>query len=234
MTYRKWTDSQLEIAVKNSHTISEVVRKIGLKSQNSGNHQSVRNRIKALNISTSHFFESYAGRNFTKERGLSDILVKDSTYLNTVALKKKLIKYGVLSYKCYECGITYWQHRKLSLHLDHINGIREDNRIENLRLLCPNCHSLTETYCRGANRLRKRCSCGKNICRKSKKCLECYWKEKQISNSQCKIKWPPLDTLIKMVGESNYLQVAKKLGVSDNAVRKRIKTRQKLSNPPSP
>jgi 5-methylcytosine-specific restriction endonuclease McrA len=64
-------------------------------------------------------------------------------------LKARLIKAGLLKHECAECGITAWRGKPLTLHLDHINGRNDDDRIENLRLLCPNCHSLTETYCGG-------------------------------------------------------------------------------------
>lgn len=64
-------------------------------------------------------------------------------------VKNLILKLNLLEYKCKECGINDWNKKILSLHLDHINGIRNDNRLENLRFLCPNCHSQTDTYCGG-------------------------------------------------------------------------------------
>lgn len=63
-------------------------------------------------------------------------------------VKKLIIDEQLIDYKCEQCGLEkYWNNKKLVLHLDHINGIRNDNRLENLRFLCSNCHSQTETYC---------------------------------------------------------------------------------------
>jgi 5-methylcytosine-specific restriction endonuclease McrA len=71
-------------------------------------------------------------------------------YLRTAShrgnVKRRLLQEGLLRDECYECGITHWFGEKLSLHLDHINGINDDNQLENLRMLCPNCHSQTETF----------------------------------------------------------------------------------------
>lgn len=70
-------------------------------------------------------------------------------------VKIRLLRCGLLINACARCGLTHWQGERLSLHLDHINGVRNDHRLENLRLLCPNCHSLTETY-GGRNKKRHR------------------------------------------------------------------------------
>ena len=227
VTYRTWTDEQLIEAIRSSSNISEVIRKIGLKSCNSGNHQTIRRKISELKIEISHFGESSYGQLNTKPKPLCDILVENSTYVSTQNLKRKLIKLGYLNDKCAECGLMKWKGKKLSLHLDHINGINNDHRIENLRLLCPNCHSLTPTYCRGTRRKKQHScpDCGCDIAKRSLKCKMCDGKIKQKEDSFTKIKWPDIDKLITLVNQSNYVQVGLMLGVSDNAVRKRIKTR---------
>jgi hypothetical protein len=227
MAYRTWTDEQLIESISTSSTISEVVRKVGLKSCNSGNHQTIRRKINELQIDTSHFHENSYGKINNTPRKLSDILVENSTYVSTKNLKNKLINLHYFDDKCAECGLINWKGKKLSLHLDHINGVNNDHRIENLRLLCPNCHSLTPTYCRGTRQKKKyNCpDCGCEIAKKSLKCNKCDGKLKQQKDSLTKIKWPPIDKLIALVNENNYVQVGRMLGVSDNAVRKRIQTR---------
>ncbi len=81
-----------------------------------------------------------------KEISLDVMLVDSRPQTSRTNLKSKLIKAGILAEECAVCGLSEWLGKKLSLHLDHINGKSKDNRIENLRLLCPNCHSQTETY----------------------------------------------------------------------------------------
>ena len=61
-------------------------------------------------------------------------------------IKHRLLRAGLLENRCEECGLSEWRGRPLTAHIDHINGIRNDHRLENLRMLCPNCHSQTETY----------------------------------------------------------------------------------------
>ena len=90
-----------------------------------------------------------AGAKAKNTMPLEDILVKDSPYLNTDRLKKKLISVGLLVRVCADCGNTgTWQGKPLVLQLEHRNGDSRDNRIENLELLCPNCHSQTATFSR--------------------------------------------------------------------------------------
>lgn len=77
---------------------------------------------------------------------LEQILVEHSTYVSFHNLKPRLVKAGLLEYKCSWCGCIDWLGEPIALQLDHINGVRSDNRIENLRFLCPNCHSQTRTW----------------------------------------------------------------------------------------
>jgi hypothetical protein len=84
---------------------------------------------------------------FKNTRPLAEILVERSTYTNRQSLKKKLIKAGLKEDVCEICGqLPMWNNKPLVLQLDHINGVGDDNRIENLRIICPNCHTQTPTF----------------------------------------------------------------------------------------
>lgn len=155
---RRWTDDDLREAVPLSRSISEVMRRLGLQP-GGRTHGVITERIETLGLDTSHMTGQAWLRGRKDPRppnyrsSLDEILVEDSDYLNNATLKKRLVAEGLLEGCCVECGIDEWNGRPLSLHLDHINGDRRDQRIENLRLLCPNCLSQTETYC-GRNKGR--------------------------------------------------------------------------------
>jgi hypothetical protein len=85
---------------------------------------------------------------------MKEILVENSNYTNTNNLRKRLIREGYFKYECCNCKLSEWMGEPMRLELEHINGINTDNRIENLKILCPNCHSLTDTYC-GKNKKKK-------------------------------------------------------------------------------
>lgn len=153
----KHTDDQFRLAVRSSCSIAATLRFLGLKIAGS-NYPQVRQRVQDLNCDISHWMGQAHLRgkrhNWAVKQPLSNILVK-GRYHATSSLKIRLIKEGILADHCYECGLTDWMEKPLSLHLDHINGDCTDNRIENLRILCPNCHSQTPTYAGKNRRLRR-------------------------------------------------------------------------------
>ncbi len=145
---RKYTDDDLVNAVESSTSIRQVLGKLGLVEAG-GNYAVVKSRIQMLNLDISHF----AGRAWRKgnsspvvsAKALSELL-KVGTRVQSYKLKKRLLAANLKFAKCESCGQVDWLNQPIPLELDHINGDKYDNRIENLRLLCPNCHALTDTY----------------------------------------------------------------------------------------
>ena len=152
MASKNYTQEQFIEAVKNSYSYSGVCRILGI-SPKGGNLKTVKNKIQQLELNASHFTGQRWNRGKTseshssiKKKDISEILVENSSYANISRLKQRLVNEKRLEYKCSCCGIDSWLGKPLSLQLDHINGINNDHRIENLRFLCPNCHSQTDTY----------------------------------------------------------------------------------------
>lgn len=144
----KLSDEQFVELLKKSSTISEVLFKLGYTVKgNSWGYSQVKRRMDDLNLDHSIFKGRSAIIKTTKLNNVKkeDILKENCKHQRTV-LRRYIIKNNLIPYKCAICGCTEWQGRTLSLELDHINGINNDNRLENLRFLCPNCHSQTSTY----------------------------------------------------------------------------------------
>ncbi len=137
-------------------SIHSALKSLDVSACGSGAYKVFKKRCNALNVNAHEHLDKglgYPKRNGSGIIDLEDILVENSTYQNINRLKLRMVKAGLLEYKCYECGIVEWNGKPISLHLDHKNGVHDDHRKENIWFLCPNCHSQTGTYggrnCRG-------------------------------------------------------------------------------------
>lgn len=149
---KKYTNDQFVEAVKSSTSVRQVLSKLGLKEAG-GNYKVAKENIKKLNLDISHFtgMGHLKGKTHTYNTKPIEYYLTENSHHQSFKLKKRLIKEGLKEPKCESCGIAEWNGKPAPLELDHINGINTDNRIENLRILCPNCHAQTDTY-RGKNK----------------------------------------------------------------------------------
>lgn len=144
----KLSDEQFVELLKKSSTISEVLFKLGYTVKgNSWGYSQVKRRMDDLNLDYSIFKGKSAVIKTNKLNNIKkEDILKENCNHQRIVLRRYVIKNNLIPYKCAICGCTEWQGKTLSLELDHINGINNDNRLENLRFLCPNCHSQTSTY----------------------------------------------------------------------------------------
>lgn len=144
----KLSDEQFVELLKKSSTISEVLFKLGYTVKgNSWGYSQVKRRMDDLNLDYSIFKGKSAVIKTNKLNNVrKEDILKENCKHQRIVLRRYVIKNNLIPYKCAICGCTEWQGKTLSLELDHINGINNDNRLENLRFLCPNCHSQTSTY----------------------------------------------------------------------------------------
>jgi len=150
------TKEEFEIAAANSYSIAGMCRYLGL-TPSGGNYRIIHNAIRKHSLDTRHFTGQgwNIGLTFkpSEAKPINEILTTYSTY-QSFKLKARLIQEGLKLHICEQCRLTQWQGKPIPLELHHINGNNTDNRLENLLLLCPNCHALTESY-RGKNKKTK-------------------------------------------------------------------------------
>lgn len=215
----KWTKEYLENIVKDCKSQKEVLIKLKIRSAG-GNYKTLKKYINIYEISTEHFVKCYEKMIKTKiKKPLSEILIKNSNF-NRSYLKKRLYSENLLKPICSICDQDEnWKGVKISLIIDHINGIYNDNRIENLRIVCPNCNAGLDTFAGRnlKNRKNNYCECGNIISKKSIKCSTCNGIVRRI------VERPTLELLLKDIEVLGYAGTGRKYNVTCNSIRKWIK-----------
>ena len=214
----KTPKQELQQIVEASHCYKDVLRKLGYKTFNGRNIDTLKKYINKYNISIEHF-----SRGQQIKRTKENVFCKDSTATQRV-LRYWYIKEEYSEYKCQICGNDgIWNGKKLVLQLDHIDGDNKNNVLSNLRWLCPNCHSQTDTF--GSknginieeNKPKKQnfCPiCGKPISKQSKHCRSC---DSFLKRS---VERPEPEQLKQELIESNFTAVGRKYGVTGGAIKK--------------
>lgn len=206
---------ELEKLVIESNSLSEILRKQG-KSVSGSATKILKDKLDNYGISYLFLNEKEIG----KQIPLEEVLVENRNY-NSNTLKKRLIEVGLKEDKCEICGCSNeWNGKPLTLQLDHINGNHSDNRLENLRIVCPNCHSQTETFSNKRAKKHNYCvDCGCEISLKSTRCNTCASKHKNSFKVKPEDR-PSKEELFELIKNNPFTKIGEMYGVKDNTIRK--------------
>jgi Zn finger protein HypA/HybF involved in hydrogenase expression len=235
-------------AIANSNSSRDVLVYLGLRAAG-GNYSALKKAAKLFDLELPKYdFSSISTepREYSPLFPDEQVFVENSTYANRASLKKRMYRMGYKE-ECSECGLgPIWNGRPITLQLDHINGVYNDHRLENLRIICPNCHSQTETFAGRTSvkdknetfqqRKLRRIIKGSNVCLDCdspifpnlKRCSLCADTARQNRYS---VTYPEIDVLIEQLTATSFVKVAKELGVTDSALRKHVKKFIDVSHP---
>jgi hypothetical protein len=230
-----YSRDEVEDAVVNSQSLSGALRRLGLRPVG-GNHKTLHRLIAHYQISTDHLDPNWVlrRRRTSVATPLADVLVERSTY-GRDKLKRRLYDAGITQRRCELCGQgEEWYGRRMSLILDHISGVGDDNRLENLQIVCPNCAATLDTHCGRKNaiyELPRRCGhceaefvpryASQRYC--SQSCGAHSSSGHAAHPERRKVERPSYEQLMAELDASNWSAVARKYGVSGNAVRKWVR-----------
>jgi hypothetical protein len=227
-----FTEQEAREAVAASKSYAETLRRLGLRAAG-GNFRLIRRWLERWDVCTEHF-DPYAASRGPRRYvlPLDAVLVEHSTY-QPRQLKLRLYEAGLKARACELCGQgEQWHGRTMSLILDHVNGVHDDNRLENLRIVCPNCAATLETHCGRKNRLPVRARtclrCGAHFLPKrseqrycSRECGMRHSRPSAVPQPESRrVERPPYEQLLGEIEASSFAAVGRKYGVSDNAIRK--------------
>lgn len=251
MSVRTWSDEEFVQAHSECDSVADLLRRLGL-SVHGQSYETVKRACERLNLSYPANQGAHSQRNAGPrfKRDLNFYL-RDGVKVKSHYLRQRLIAEGRKEDRCEGCGLDSWRGGPIPLELDHVNGNNRDNRIENLRVLCPNCHALTPTW-RGRNRKVRTvsgksfeygrkypeeaylCECGSRKGPTSNVCSSCWntpggrarrsVEERTVRKT--KIQWPTDEWLIERLKTTSYVGLGRELGVSDVAIRKRLGRRK--------
>lgn len=228
MTRKTFSDETVLAIIPCCTSIKQVLQKVGM-APCGGNYATIRRIITRYGVDTSHFCKGFTVGHLSSNKLSDEGIFIINSKANRHRVKARILAESLLPYECAICGIDSWIGSSLSLHLDHINGIRDDNRLENLRFLCPNCHSQTDSYCGKANKKCQTtiCECGTVISSRSTRCRSCEKVYSLRVSRGSKIEWPSVEELLKRLETTSWCGLARELGVSDNAIRQHLRRRHR-------
>lgn len=208
-------------AIPKSTTYSEVLEYLGIPTRG-GNIETLKRIIEQMGVDTSHFTGRRVNDVTRQYYILSDKYIESGRRIQSSKLLEKLVRENKKCPQCEKCGIVDWNGKAIVFHLHHLDGNPENNNLDNLQVLCPNCHSQTNNYKGKANTRVKQtfyCTeCGKEVKSKACRCRVCASKHRKP------FVIIPKTQLESDLVEHNYniCAIARKYGLSDNAIRKSV------------